>query len=40
MTNEQIERLYAFIMFNHDLISQEHLTTLLATDLSKKPTDN
>lgn len=40
MTDDQIERLYTFIMFNHDIISTEQLEIILGTDLKKEIVNN
>ena len=40
MTNDQIERLYMFIIFNSDLLTTEQLVFLLETDLSKESINN
>ena len=40
MTNDQIERLYMFIMFNNDLLTTDQLELILTTDLSKEIVNN
>lgn len=40
MTDDQIERLYTFIMFNHDIVSTEQLEIILGTDLKKEIKNN
>ena len=36
MTDDQIERLYTYIMFNHDKVSTTQLEMILGTDLKKE----
>jgi hypothetical protein len=40
MTNDQIERLYMFIMFNNDILTTDQLVMILDTDLSKESINN
>lgn len=40
MTEDQIEKLFTFVMFNSHDISTEVITILLETDLEKEIVDN